>query len=122
MFDARFNKGIVFRIDADAAKEFNLTQDSEFAISRDANAVEIRASRFKDGKPARGRPRKFPTAAVARMLGITDLPAPAPVSQVTVVDSDGNDGDSTEDEARVSSLIAGTTPAAAASSDDATPW
>ena len=120
MFDARFNKGIVFRIDASAAKEFSLTENSEFAISRDATAVEIRASRFKDGKPARGRPRKFPTAAVARMLGITDLPTPAPLRQATVADSDGDDGDSSEDEARVSSLIAGTTPAAAA--DDNAPW
>ncbi len=121
MFDARFNKGIVFRIDADAAKEFGLTEGSEFAISRDATAVEIRASRFKNGKPARGRPRKFPTVAVARMLGITDFSAPAPLRKTTVEDSGGNDGDSAEDEARVSSLIAGTTPAATAASDEA-PW
>ena len=121
MFDSRFKKGIVFRIDADAAKELSLTEGDEFAISKDSTAVEVRASRFRDGKPARGRPRKFPTATVARLLGITDLPAPAPLRQVTVEDTVSDEGDSTEDEARVSSLIAGTTPAAAAASDEA-PW
>lgn len=115
MFDARLKKGIVFRIDADAAKELSLTEDGEWAISRDATAVEVRASRFKDGKPARGRPRMFKTSLVARLLGVTDLATPAPAMDDSV-EADTND--SGEDEARVSSLIAGATPAA---SDEA-PW
>lgn len=117
MFDSRLKKGVVFRIDSDAAKELNLTDGSEYAISVDANAVEVRASKFKDGKPARGRPRKFSTADVARMLGVT-LTVSAPEDAV----EDSSD-DSEEDEARVSSLIAGTTPTAATvSSNDETPW
>lgn len=119
MFDARFKKGIVFRIDSEAAEGSSLTEGDEFAISRDANAVEIRASRFKDGKPSRGRPRKFVTSAVARMLGVTLNETVEDVTEEA--SSDADSGDSTEDEARVSSLIAGTAPATAASNDEA-PW
>lgn len=34
-------------------------------------SVEVRASKWKDGKPSRGRPRKFPKTTVARLLGET---------------------------------------------------
>jgi len=32
----------------------------------------IRASKWKDGKPTRGRPRRFPRAVVLRLLGETE--------------------------------------------------
>ena len=122
MFDTRFKKGVVFRIDADAADELNCSEGDDYAISKDSTLVEVRASRFKDGKPSRGRPRKFPTATVARLLGITDIvvPAPSPRGGVVGGDSDDSDdrGDSEEDEVRVSSLITGATRA----SSDETPW
>ena len=115
MFDERLAKGTVFKIDASAAAEFSLDEGTEFAVSRDANSVEVRASKFKNGVPSRGRPRKFPTAAVARMLGITDL---AVEVTPTVAEPDGVDT-SEEDEARVSSLIAGSVPAVASDNE---PW
>jgi len=115
MFDDRLKKGVVFRIDANAADEFSLDDGAEFAISRDATATEVRASRFKDGKPARGRPRKFPTSAVARMLGFETEEAEE-VDEVEVE----IDESSEEDEARVADLIAGT--AAPVAADDGEPW
>jgi len=120
MFDDRLKKGVVFRIDTDAAAEFGLDDGAEFAISRDATATEIRASRFKDGKPARGRPRKFPTSAVARMLGFDDL-ASSEVEEVEETDEVTSEEETSdeEDEARVADLIAGT---AAPSADDGEPW
>jgi len=122
MFDARLKKGVVFTIDSDAAKEFELDQGVVFAISRDANAVEVRASRFKDGKPARGRPRKFPTAAVARMLGITDLDLPTSDADETEAVADVDEAEDAADEAtgvseaRVAQLIAN------AGDGDDEPW
>jgi len=117
MFDERLKRGIVFRLDADAAEEFELDDGAEYAISRDATATEVRASRFKDGKPARGRPRKFTTTAVARLLGLDDLEFASPVEDEGEVEAESSNED---DEARVAELIAGTTPEPA--SDDGEAW
>ena len=112
MFDSRLSKGVVFKIDADAAKELGLDEGQEFAITRDATEVETRASKFEDGKPRRGRPRRFDTRLVARLLGITDLTFPEP----TVVDE--STSDEADDEAVVADLLAG----AESEGSDQEPW
>ena len=101
MFDVRLAKGVVFRLDADAAKDHGIDEGTEFAISKDATSVEVRGSKFKDGKPSKGRPRKFSVTEVARMLGITDLPTVETTTEVEV-DTD------VEDEAHVEELVADT--------------
>jgi len=72
--------GQVFKIDADAAKDLGNEEleGREYAITKtrgNITDVEVRASQFKDGKPARGRPRRFTRSLVARLLGETDDPS-----------------------------------------------
>lgn len=72
--------GQVFKIDAEAAKDLGNDdlEGREYAITKtrgNITDVEVRASQFKDGKPSRGRPRRFPRSVVARLLGETSDPS-----------------------------------------------
>ena len=57
-----------------------VTAGQQYRISQPPNSVEVRASRVVDGKPQKGRPRRFPTAVVARLMGVPVPTTPAPVS------------------------------------------
>lgn len=38
-------------------------------VTSAVTSTEVRGTKWEDGKPKRGRPRKFPRATVARLLG-----------------------------------------------------
>lgn len=83
--------GQVFRVDTQATQEmadfykrevraFEDLDGLEFSIAKSkatpaVTSTEVRASKWVDGKPKKGRPRKFPRATVARLLGLTDDPS-----------------------------------------------
>ncbi len=104
MFDERLAKGVVFRLDAEAAKEHSLDDGTEYAISRDATSIEVRASKFKEGKPSKGRPRKFTVAEVARMLSI-EVQASEPEVQAEAEVEDTEAADEAHVEALVSDTV-----------------
>jgi len=81
----------VFTVDQDTIDELKLTcklkdveqpvtAGQQYRISQPPNSVEVRASRVVDGKPQKGRPRRFPTAVVARLMGVPVPTNPAPVA------------------------------------------
>lgn len=66
----------VFTLDQAAIDELKLDTSvfqagQQFRITQPVNSVEVRASRIVDGKPQKGRPRRFPTSVVARLMGET---------------------------------------------------
>lgn len=80
--------GDIFKIDNQAVQEmakfykrpegdFSNLEGLEYSIakskvSKAVTTTEVRATKWEDGKPKRGRPRKFPRVSVARLLGETD--------------------------------------------------
>ena len=101
--------GQVFKIDAQAVKEmatfykrpesdFASLEGREFSIAKSkvTSAItdsEVRGTKWEDGKPQRGRPRKFPRSTVARLLGENDDASLQPAS----ASSDASDGADTAD-------------------------
>ena len=89
--------GQVFKVDAQAAQEIGAPElaECQYSIVADngVTSVFVRASKWADGKPQRGRPRTFPRKVVARLLGeLNDasllaepVAATAPVEQPAVV-------------------------------------
>lgn len=81
--------GQVFKIDAQTAKDLdNMDLEGiEYSIVKSRGSitdVDVRASKWEDGKPKRGRPRRFPRAVVARLLGeMNDPSLQAPVEDST---------------------------------------
>jgi len=80
----------VFTVDQATIDELKLTRNikkveqpvvagQQYRISQPPNSVEVRASVIVDGKPQKGRPRRFPTAVVARLMGVP-VPADAPTT------------------------------------------
>jgi hypothetical protein len=72
---------------------FSKIEGLTFSIAKSKNAPaitssEVRASKWKDGKPSRGRPRKFPRTTVARLLGEdpNDFQEPVKATVEDVVD------------------------------------
>lgn len=78
--------GQVFKVDQEAVEEmakffsksesyFEKLLGLEFSIAKSDGAITqklVRASKWVDGKPQRGRPTKFPRVTVARLLGEDD--------------------------------------------------
>lgn len=79
--------GDIFTLDAQAiedtakftkvdlgALQKKLSDGDQFSISKSdkLNTNVIRGVRWVDGKPQKGRPRRFPRATVARLLGFDD--------------------------------------------------
>lgn len=138
--------GQVFKIDAQAVKEmatfykrpesdFDQLNGREFSIAKSKTVqsvtdTEVRGTKWEDGKPQRGRPRKFPRSTVARLLGETDDPS----LQASASDDSSDSSDSADSSAQDSAtaeaseaenlddaaeeLIAATAPAASEASDD----
>lgn len=76
------NVNDVFTVDQGAIDELKLevTAGQQYRITQPVNGVEVRASKVVDGKPQKGRPRRFPVATVARLLGV---PVPAVTATAT---------------------------------------
>lgn len=92
----------VFTVDQATIDELKLTckinkveqpvkAGQQYRISQPPNSVEVRASTVVDNKPQKGRPRRFPTAVVARLMGVP-VPTNAPSS-----DDDASDASTTVD-------------------------
>jgi hypothetical protein len=134
--------GQVFKIDAQAVKEmasfykrpesdFAQLEGREFSIAKSkvTSAItdsEVRGTKWDDGKPQRGRPRKFPRTTVARLLGETDDASLQPASSSESDDSADSQSDSVSADASDDSadldgaaeeLIAATAPAESKSDD-----
>jgi hypothetical protein len=79
----------VFTLDQSAIDELkleNVQSGQQYRITQPVNGVEVRASRVgADNKPQKGRPRSFPVALVARLLGqpVPTPAAPAPAAEET---------------------------------------
>lgn len=82
----------VFTVDQAAIDELKLevSAGQQYRITQPVNGVNVHASRIVDGKPAKGRPRRFPVAVVARLMGVE---APA------ATDSTEDNSDTAEAEA-----------------------
>ena len=71
------DKGTVFTVTEDFISQLNgagvdtnkLSVGQEFAVTK-SNGIDTFASKFVDGKPSRGRPRKFPTNLLGTLLGV----------------------------------------------------
>lgn len=106
MYNENLKKGVTFRLDAQAAETYTtstitLQEGDEFALSRDATEVEVRASRFVDGKPQKGRPRKMLTVDVARCLGVTLEASDNSTDEAETADAEAD----AESEAHAAALI-----------------
>lgn len=69
-----------------------LTNGDTFSIAKNeqCGSEVVRASRWVDGKPTKGRPRRFPAATIARLLGetyVAPVAAAAPVAAPVVDDT-----------------------------------
>jgi hypothetical protein len=72
----------IFTLDQAAIDELKLegvSPGQQYRITQEPNSVEIRGSKVgADGKPQKGRPRRFPATLVARLMG-QPVPTAAPV-------------------------------------------
>ena len=118
MFDERLQKGVTFTLDAAAAKELGLDEGQVYALSQHADEVNARGKKFVDGKPSRGRPRKFSTRLVVRLLGLTDVEFPTTVASQIQDTSETEEVSESESEAAVAELLNSTEDV----SSDQQPW
>lgn len=145
--------GQTYTIDGAAVKEmasFYKRPENDFASlegrvfsiakSKSTAAVtdsEVRGTKWEDGKPQRGRPRKFPRAAVARLLGELDDASLQPGASTSADSGDSTSSDSSSDdsanlddaaeqliaaETPVAESVAPATPAAVADKSEDSSW
>lgn len=133
--------GDVFTLDAQAIEETakftkvdlgalqkKLSEGDEFSISKSdkLNTNVIRGVRWVDGKPRKGRPRRFPRATVARLLGFDDsaFEAAQTAQQTAVVQQTAEEAANLESRAEELLETPAETPAETAevASDDDLSW
>lgn len=136
--------GQVFKVDAQALSEmaafykrpesdFSKLNDAEFSIANSkvtsaVTSTEVRCTKWEDGKPKRGRPRKFPRSTVARLLGETNDPSltgetETPSSEVQVEEvSEATVEVETVEDVDSEELLAAAEAAIASSDDDGSDW
>jgi hypothetical protein len=64
--------GDVFKVTGDFASQCKVEDGSTFCIKK-ITSVEVRASRVENGRPKKGRPRKFPFQTVSAILGESNV-------------------------------------------------
>lgn len=126
--------GQTFTVDAQAVKEmakfYKRAEDDEsltklegvtysIAKSKTTKAVtddEVRGTKWVDGKPQRGRPRKFPRATVARLLNELDDASLQPKAEAE--EDSVKDEEAELEKAAEEQLVGANAPTEDASSDD----
>ncbi len=121
--------GQVFKVDSQAITElakfykraegdFKSLEGVDFSVAKSkvtssVTENEVRGTKWVDGKPQRGRPRKFPRATVARLLGETDdVSLQAPTESAEAASDDAELEDAADE------LVATASPSESTSEND----
>ena len=122
--------GDVFTLDAQSINEVatatkvsveqvrdKLSDGDTYSIAKSerCDGTLVRASRWVDGKPKKGRPRRFPAATVARLLG-ESYDAPEEAEETTEA------ADEADLEAHAAGLLDNAVDAEVAVEGEATSW
>lgn len=109
----------VFTVDQSAIDELKLegvTAGQQYRITQ-LNSVEARGSRIVGGQPQKGRPRRFPVALVARLMGEA-LPAATDTATAVATPAPVADAPTDEERAKASETVSRALDGAASTNSD----